>query len=369
MTPADSGPIDLSIGHPGYEPAPPVQAVAVKAIAGGLGGYAPAGGLARLRSRLATRLTERNGIAAIPEQVVVTTGASLGIFATLSTVCGPGDTVLVPDPGFPLYRVAATNLHLKCASYPLAATGEPDWTALAAMLPGSRLLVWNYPSNPLGALADAAWFPRLFALVAQHPQLTVLSDEVYGDLYLTDGHPGATASHAGALADRVESVFSFSKSFGMAAWRVGYLHARTELTAAIASTHWAASMSTCTAGQLAAIAALRLPEEYLEERRAFLRGNRDLAVARLSSSGLDCAVPDGGFFAWADTSRFGVDGATFALRSGAEAGVLISRGIDFGPSGSQRVRINFAVPTPTLVTAPDRLERWLSTVEPQAARG
>jgi aspartate aminotransferase len=361
MTAAPSPPVDLSIGDPGYEPPREVQAVAVQAIAKGLGGYAPPGGLRRLRSALAARLRDRDRIPASPDEVVVTSGASLGIFATLGTRCRPGDLVLLPDPGFPLYRLAADTLGLRVAGYPLTGPepGEPDWPALAELAPGARLLIWNYPSNPLGALARPAWFARLFALLDRFPELVLLSDEVYQDLCLEPGHAGPAAAAAGDLADRVVSVFSFSKSFGMAAWRLGYVHARAGWAAQIARAHWGATMSTATVSQLAGRAALRVPESYLDERRAFLRANRDLAVARLSGCGLPCRPPPGGFFVWVDIGQYGMDGETFAERCAEEAGVLISAGGDFGPSGRERVRINYAVPEERLRVALDRLQAWM----------
>lgn len=362
-------PIDLSIGDPGYEPPREVQALAVQAIARGLGGYAPRGGMHRLRSALAERFTTRDGIPATADQVVVTTGASLGIFATLSALCHAGDTVLVPDPCFPQYRLAAVTLGLRVRAYPLAGPEEgcrPDWAALEELAPNARLLMWNYPSNPLGAVADVAWFDRLFALIERLPELVVVDDEVYQDLCLDGQHAGLAAAAPQPAADRIVSAFSFSKSYGMAAWRVGYLHTRADLAARIARAHWGATMSTGTAAQLGALAALKAPDSYLEERRAFLRTNRDLAVSRLRECGLTCPIPAAGFFVWVDIGQYGMDSVTFEERCAAEAGVLVSAGADFGPSGSDRVRINYAVPTERLAEALDRVSAWTATLGERA---
>jgi aspartate/methionine/tyrosine aminotransferase len=164
-------------------------------------------------------------------------------------------------------------------------------------------------------------------------------------------------------------VFSFSKSFGMAAWRVGYVHARARWAEQISRAHWGATMSTATASQLGALAALRVSEGYLAEQRAFLRTNRDLAVSRLCGCGLACPSPPAGFFAWADIEPYGLDSDEFADRCAAEAGVLISAGSAFGSSGRGRVRINFAVPGDRLAAALDRLSAWVGTrLAPAAAR-
>jgi aspartate/methionine/tyrosine aminotransferase len=364
-------PIDLSIGNPGYGPPLEVQAAAVQAVGRGLGGYAPAGGLRGLRARLAERLRAHNGIDAHPDQVIVTSGASLGIFATLSGLCRPGDLLLLPDPCFPLYRIAAETIGLRVTTYSVSDPEReyaPDWEALGQVAHGARVLVWNYPSNPTGALAGPAWFDHLSAVLHRFPGLILLSDEVYEDLCLDGRHTSAAAA-VGGLADRVVSVFSFSKSYGMAAWRVGYLHARSEWAARIARAQWGAAMSTSTLGQLAGLAALAVPPSYLDERRAFLRANRDLAVSRLRACGLPCEVPAGGFFAWADMRRYGGAAGDFADRCGAETGVLISDGADFGPAGRYRVRLNYAVPSQWLAEALDRLHEWTASLDSERPAG
>lgn len=353
-----AGPIDLSIGDPGYGPPPEAVAAAAHAVVRGVGGYAPRGGLAGLRRDLADRLRARHAIAATPEHVTITSGASLGIFATLATLCRPGDRILLPDPGFPLYRLAATMLRLRVVAYPLElpTTGHrPDWAALEELAAGARVLLWNYPSNPLGAVCRPEWLPRLFAIVDRVPDLVLLCDEVYEDLCLDGAHAGAAAA-AGELAHRTVSVFSFSKSFGMVAWRVGYLHAQPEWVARIARSHWGMAMSTSTAGQLAARAALRAPATYLAEQRAFLRTNRDHAVAGLRAMGLHCETPAAGFFAWPE---IGPDAPAFTERCADEAGVLVSCGDDFGSRGRCHVRLNYAVPRERLDAGLTALAGWL----------
>jgi len=350
--------VDLSLGDPGY--GPPEQAVAAgaRAILRGVGGYAPPGGLRKLRAAAAAKLRERNGIRAEADEVVVTTGASLGLFASLATLCRPGDRVLLPDPCFPLYRRMVATLRLEAVPYPLvAAEYAPDWDALQALARGARVLLWNYPSNPLGAVARRAWLERLFAVMAGAPDLTLVSDEVYEALVF-DGAHVSPAAWAGELRDRVLSVFSFSKSHGMTGWRVGYVHAPGALARAVAMSHWGVSMSTPTTAQIAALAALGAPATYLEERRALLLANRDQAVARLRGAGVACEVPAAGFFLWGDISRFGLDAEAFAERCAAEAGTLVSPGTDFSPVARDRVRLSFALDRQRLLEGLARLHAW-----------
>lgn len=364
--------LDLAIGNPDYDPPNEARVVAVRAIGKGLGGYAPMGGIQRLRAALAARIASVNGVPATPEQVVVTSGASMGAHGVLASVCQPGDAVLLPDPCFPLYRTVAHALHLRIESYPLVRRGdtyEPDWSALARLMSGARVLLWNFPSNPLGTVARPEWSARLFGLLTDAPGLTVLSDEVYHDLCF--GHPHVPlAGGAGELADRIVSLYSFSKSYGMAAWRVGYLHTpRPELAMRVARTHWAASMSTSTVGQLAALAALGAPASYLAEQRAFVRANRDLAVAQLRAAGLRCALPEGGFFAWVDVRDTGLSATEFVDRCVRDTGVLLTSGDIFGEAGRGYVRLNYAVAPDRLADALGALGTWVGRMAGTVAVG
>lgn len=351
--------VDLSLGDPGYDPPEQAKAAAMSALGKGIGGYAPQGGFPWLRQALAAKLGESNNIAGHPDNIVVTTGASHGLFAALSAVCRHGDQVLVPDPGFPLYRLAASILGLTAVGYPLSdgAGYEPDWQALAELLPRARVLIWNFPSNPLGVVAPAAWHARILDLLGRHPGVVMFSDEVYESLCLRGAHL-SPAAYEGSPADRIISIFSFSKSYAMTGWRVGYLHASPELAAAIARRHWGVSMSTPTVAQVAALAALRASGAYLEGLRAFLLGNRDEAVRRLTAAGYPCQPPAAGFFLWVDIARSGLDASTFTKRCAHEAGTLVSPGTDFSPAAHYRIRLSYALPRHRLCEGLDRLIAW-----------
>jgi aspartate/methionine/tyrosine aminotransferase len=121
-------------------------------------------------------------------------------------------------------------------------------------------------------------------------------------------------------------------------------------------------MSTSSTGQIAALAALAAPGDYLDERRAFVRSHRDLAVSGLRAAGLGCATPQGGFFAWVDIAGCGLSAPEFTERCAGEIGVLLSPGDDFGVAGRRHVRLNYAVPPPRLMTALDLLATWVRTL-------
>jgi aspartate/methionine/tyrosine aminotransferase len=348
--------IDLSLGDPHYGPPPEARVAATQAILRQSSGYLPEAGLPQLRRALAEKLRDENGIDASDDEVVVTTGASLGILAVASAVTRPGDRVLIPRPGFPLYGLMARTIGLEVALYPLVENGlfEPDWEALDDLAPRARLLVWNFPSNPTGAVARPEWAGRLRAILDRNPRMLVLSDEVYEDIVFEGEHVGAAAL-AGELRHRCLSVFSFSKGLGMAGMRVGYVHVPGSLGPAVAQRQWSAAMSAPTPAQWAALGALRAAGTYRDQVMTLLRSNRAIAHARLCELGLRCAAAPAGFFMWADIASLGLTAAGFVAACERECGVRIAPGTLFDPSADGRVRLSFAVPTDDLIDALDRI--------------
>jgi aspartate aminotransferase len=352
--------INLSLGEPCFEPPKEARSAAAAALLQGSNGYLPPGGLPELRIALAQKLRDQNGIAADPNQVVVTVGASLGLFTTIAVLCQPGAGVLIPDPCFPLYKLMLETQRLCPLRYPLRADRnyEPDWDALESQASACSALIWNFPSNPLGVVARPSWLSRLNSLLKNHPHLHLISDEVYEDLLFAGKHhsPAATAD---PLAERVFSVFSFSKSYAMTGWRVGYVHAPGQWAARIEQAHWGAAMSTPTIAQCAAVAALRAAPSYREETLGFLKSNRAIALAKLRKWGLSCTKPEAGLFVWINVSRYGMDSLTFAKRCEEECGVIVSPGVYFSPNAINHIRLCFAVDSKALVEGIDRLGGWL----------
>lgn len=351
--------IDLSLGDPGF-PAPPLALqAAARATQTGVGGYAPMGGVPALRDALAAKLRRVNGFLATKERVVVTSGASQAIFATLATLCRAGDQVLVPEPGFPLYRLAVQTLGLDAVGYPLRRDlgYAPDWTEIRRRAATARIMLWNFPSNPLGTVGRADWYESLYAVLAEFPDLHVINDAVYEDLCL-DSCPDVPVPPHPGVADRVLSVFSFSKGYALTGWRVGYLHTTAALAQRIARAHWGMSMSSSTVGQLAALAALAAPDDYLAGNRALLRGQRDTTVDALLAMGLECERPEAGLFAWVGVAATGHDDTGWVTHCARQARVILSPGTDFAPSATDRIRFCFAGRRPQLAEALRRIAAW-----------
>jgi len=330
----------MDLGDPGFAAPPAALAAARAALAEAppVFPYGERGGLPALREAIARHRTER-GDPTSPDAVTVTTGASGGLAATILATTAPGDDVLCPDPGYPLFAQLVLSMGRGLVRYPaLDAAGRPDAGLVADRLtPSTRLVIWNQPSNPLGTVADAGANRALAALAAERG-LAVLSDEAYEDLVL-DGPALAPPRGPGVF-----SVHSFSKSFGLAGWRVGYVVAPEGDAAAVARSHWFVAMTVSWIGQRAALGALEAPRGYHDQVRAELRQGRDRALAALSRVGVPHAVPAAGMFAWLDVTPTGRDGDAFVRACARSVGVLLAPGAPFGPAGEGRVRLNFSGP-------------------------
>jgi aspartate/methionine/tyrosine aminotransferase len=372
----DLTPIDLTLGAPVF------PATAAFAAGGAVpqgdaardaARYAPMGGLPDLREALAAKLRSRNKIDATADDVVVTPGASGALFASLLALTRPGDRILVPDPGFPLYRLAAASLRLQVIPYRLARTADggyaPDFVDLAEAVAGTRVMLWNFPSNPLGAIPEARAADQLASLLRAEARLTVVSDEVYEDFVFDGAHLSPAAALPADLASRVWSVFSFSKSYGVAGIRVGYVHAPAGHAANVARLSWATTMSTGTLSQEAALGLLRAGPGDAVAFRDQVRAARDLAVARLREAGLPATAPQAGLFCWVDVSATGLAGEVLAERASRECGVLFLPGTEFSPGAPAMVRLSFGGEPAALREALDRLVPWLAPLVAGARSG
>lgn len=343
----------MDLGDPGFPAPGEALAAARRALeeAPPTYPYGDRDGLPELREAIARHRSAR-GDPTEADSVVVTTGASGGLAATILCTTAPGDEVLCPDPGYPLFEQLVQSFGRRLARYPaLGPDGAPDAGLVAAhVTPSTRLVIWNQPSNPLGSVADAEANREVAELAAERG-LAVLSDEAYEDLVL-DG-PALVPPRG----PTVYSVHSFSKSFGLAGWRVGYVVAPKGRAAAVARSHWFVAMTVSWVGQRAALGALAAPAEYGARVRDDLRGGRDRALGALAAAGVPHCVPAAGMFAWLDVQATGLDDDGFARACARAAGVRLAPGSPFGPAGRQRVRLNFSGPIDDVADGAGRVAR------------
>lgn len=345
--------VRLEIGEPDFTTPVHIVEAGHQAAAAGVG-YTQSAGMLALRETIAAKLRRVNGMDYPPERVVVCQGAVQGCSVVLAALLRPGDQVLVPDPGWPNYEMLVRLHGAVPVRYPLRPDNRflPDLGEVAGLIgPRTRVLVVNTPSNPTGAVFPRQAVEGLVELAARH-DLVLLADEVYEEL-IFEGEPANTA-----LLDpeRVVGLYSFSKTYAMTGWRVGYVAA----PAWLAPTLWKLQepLISCVSQvcQAAAIAALEGPQDCVAEMREAYRRRRDLVVARLADAGIPVQEPHGAFYLMLPLAP-GADGRRAALDL-VEHGVAVAPGTAFGDQAADHARVSLAAGEATLAEGVARLVAW-----------
>jgi aspartate/methionine/tyrosine aminotransferase len=355
--------VHLEIGEPDGPTPPHVVEAGVRALHDGHTRYVNPAGLPALRDAVAASLAWRGVRGSVAENVVVVPGAKPMVFYGLLAVLEPGDEVLVPDPGFPIYPSVVRFAGAVPVRYSLDALGGLDAERLASLIgPRTRAIVLNLPGNPTGGVATADALRRLAELAQRH-DLTVISDEVYGRIRY-DGPPDSIAALPGML-ERTIIVDSFSKSYNMTGWRLGFGVVPAPLVERV--TTLVVNGTSCTPPfvQLAGLAALTGPQDAVTATVAQFERRRDWLVDGLNGlPGIRCTRPDGAFYGFPDVrqieERAGLSTEQLAARLLEAYGVAVLPGTGFGPGGAGHLRLSFAVSPANLDLALERLRECVS---------
>lgn len=350
--------IHMEVGQPSGPAPRAVIAAARDALEGGRLPYTEALGLAALRERIARHYRDAYGVAVAPERVVVTTGSSAGFVLAFLSLFDAGARVAMPEPGYPAYRSILNALDLVPAPLRLRAedrfapTGE-GVRALHAEAPLSGLLVMS-PANPSGTVIDPERLGEL-ARTARELGIRFISDEIYHGL--SYGVPTDTALRSDPDAIVINS---FSKTWSMTGWRIGWMVVPEALVRPIERLAQNLYISAPYLSQVAALAAFDATEE-VEATRAGYAANRAILLDAFPSLGLGRTHPaDGAFYLYTDVSGLTSDAAAFCRRMLDEAGVAATPGLDFDPvEGGHHVRFSFAGSTADCREAVARLRGWL----------
>ncbi|HVA29791.1 MAG TPA: aminotransferase class I/II-fold pyridoxal phosphate-dependent enzyme [Gaiellaceae bacterium] len=337
--------VDLGRGNPDVPPpAHVVEALATASRRPDSHGYAPFAGLAALKEAVSARYRDVYGVTVDPErEVAVLPGSKTGLIEFAQVTTERGLPIVLPDPGYPDYRSAVAIAAAEHVPLPLDADGRPDWDAAPAS--GAAALYLNYPSNPVAACAPAGVFEEAIGW-AQRTGTWVLHDFAYGDLVFGGRRPASFLAVEGAREVGLE-LFSMSKSYGMAGWRLGFAVGNAELVARIEDLQNHVFAGVFTAVQEAGVVALLGPQETVEQRRALYEARRDRALAALQ--GLD-ARSEGTFFVW---FRLPDDMTCESLLE--EQRVALAPGEGFGERGRGWARLSLATPDDRLDLGLERL--------------
>jgi aspartate aminotransferase len=357
--------IHLEIGEPDFPTPPHVVEAGAKALRDGHTHYCPAPGLPVLREACAEHLSRHRGLSIDPARVLITPGAKPFLFFGVLATCDPGDEVVYPNPGFPIYEsvirwAGATPVPLPLVEERGFAFSADD---LAARLsPRTKLVILNSPANPTGGIVDRTLNAEIAGLLAAH-DCWLLSDEVYSEL-LYDGDHDTIASHEGLL-DRTILLDGFSKTFAMTGWRLGYAALPAPLVEPI--TRLVINSVSCTAPavQLAGLAALQGPRTDLDAMRAEFRRRRDVVVPGLNAlPGVSCVTPRGAFYAFPNITGTGLAAGALAERLLFDAGVAVLSGTAFGEYGEGYLRLSYANSLERIEEALFLMAKTLGSLEP-----
>ncbi|MDE3135351.1 MAG: pyridoxal phosphate-dependent aminotransferase [Acidobacteriota bacterium] len=357
--------IHLELGEPDFHPAPPVIEAAKCAIDAGRDRYVPPAGIPELRRAIAEYLHRTRQLSVEPDHVLVSPGCKTALFMTLLTLVEPGDEVLYPDPGFPLYRSLTRALGGVPVPYRLTRENRflPDAGEMeAAITPRTCVLLLNSPGNPTGSVMDERVLGQLARLAVKH-DLFVVSDEIYARIVYDA--PFRSIAGLPEMGERTIVVDGFSKSFAMTGWRLGYAVAPPEVHLGLRML--VENSYTCTSEfiQWAAITALEDPSGAVPAMIAEYRRRREQLLGGLNTiPGFSCLEPEGAFYAWADISGTGLSDREIARYLLEEAGVASIPGSAFGAAGADFLRFSFASSAAQLEEAAARIRkvssRWAS---------
>jgi|ETNmetMinimDraft_16_1059900.scaffolds.fasta_scaffold07191_3 aspartate/methionine/tyrosine aminotransferase len=339
--------IRLEVGEPNFPTPQHVLDATDRAARAGMTKYTQNTGIPELRSRLAEVFTESTGQATDMAQVVVTTGAMAALYTTLMSIADPEDEVLVMSPSWPNYLMQMGLLGIRPITVlTTAANGYiPTIAQLeSAVSKRTKALLINSPSNPTGAVISQTQMAEILEF-ARTADIYVISDEVYDQFVYDDDHASA-ASHDSD--GRVICINSFSKTYSMTGFRVGYAIAPPEIATLIGKCQEPTTSCVNAPAQYGALAALNGPKEIITEMLEAYRERRSEVNHLLSSAGIPALHPKGAFYVWIDISSSKRSDMDFALDLIDRHRVTVVPGSTFGPGNDDRVRISLA-------TSPDDL--------------
>jgi aminotransferase len=341
-----------------------INRAASQAIEQGLtGGYSPSEGLAALRHEIVAKLQRDNHIEATISQVLVTVGAIEGLAAAVMAAIDPGDEVILPSP---TYSTHIRQVQMASGIPVLVPLLEEDGFALdteamqRAITPKTKAILFCSPSNPTGTVFAEPALRELARLALAH-DLVIITDEAY-EYFVFDEHIHFSLASMPEMARHVISCFTFTKTYAMTGWRIGYLHAHEDWIPQIKKAHIPFAICAPVVSQYAALAALQGPQGCIDQFRRHYHATRDLMCQRLDElPGIFAYQKPGGSYLMFPRIlvKEGGDSTSFCKRLLREAHVSTTPGVAFGPTGESHLRLSFCVPEETINTAFDRIERFV----------
>jgi len=366
--------IGLGAGEPDFDTPQNIKDAAKAAINAGKTKYTAVDGIPELKAAICAKFLRENGLTYKPNQISVGTGGKQILYNALMATCNPGDEVIIPAP----YWVSYPDMVLLAGGtpVPVVATIDTDFKLTpaqldAAITPKTKWFIFNSPSNPTGAGYTAAELRALCDVLLRHPQVWIMSDDMYEHLVFDDFVFTTPAQIEPALYDRTLTCNGVSKSYAMTGWRIGYAGGPAHLIKAMGTIQSQSTSNPCSISQYAALEALNGPQDFLAPNRKLFQTRRDLVVGMLNDArGIKCPRPEGAFYVYPDISgciglttpggTLLINDEVFATALLEETGVAVVFGAAFGLSPN--FRVSYATSDAVLTEACTRIQRFCASL-------
>jgi aspartate aminotransferase len=345
-------------GEPFFETPEEIKYAMARALIENRTKYAPSSGIVPLREAIVDKLKSRNNLNASVDEVIVTAGGAHALHAAFQAVLDPGDDVLLFSPYWTPIRDMITLAEARPVLVPTATARRNGLTKTLEHFttPKARAIYYNTPQNPTGVVFSRSEAEEVAAFAIAH-NLIVIADEAYEDL-VYEGEHVSIASLPG-MAERTITTYTFSKTFGMTGWRIGYAVTKEPFMSGICKIVLYSANGVSTPTQWAALRALSLLRSTIDTRRDEYRQRRDLLVAGLNDVGLQCDLPEGAFYAFPCVTKIHKDSRRAAALLLDKAHVATVPGVVFGAQGEGHVRFGYAVPKEMIEVGLEALREFL----------
>jgi aspartate/methionine/tyrosine aminotransferase len=353
--------VRLEIGEPDFDTPEHIKKAAVEAMNQGYTHYSSNRGFLDLRQAISQKLRKDTGQSFSPEtEIMATAGGSSAITLSILATINPGDEVLIPDPGWPLYEQVVSVADGKPVKYPLYEKDEfsvnPE-NIKTKITKKTKMIIINSPANPTGGTLPKTDLNEVAKLAKEH-NLLILSDEVYEKIVYDEFKHFSVAS-VSDIKDNVIVINSFSKTYAMTGWRLGFVATKSEIIAQISKIN--SFLTTCanTIAQKAGIVALKSSQDCVKKMVAEYSARRDYLTKRLNEiKSISCLIPKGAFYIFANISKLNMSSFKFCIRLLDEAHVASVPGSSFGLLGENYVRFTYANSMQELEKAADKIEQF-----------
>ena len=357
------GVISLGIGEPDFDTPPHIVEACIKALKEGKTYYSPNSGILELRQAISEKMKKQNSVDVSENEIMVTVGGGEALSLAIQSSIKTGDDVIVPSPAF----VAYVPTVILSGGNPIEVECKEDENFILnpdlleeKITEKTELLILNSPSNPTGTVMKKNDLERISDIIMEY-NLKVISDEVYESL-IYDGKKHVSMASLNGMEDNVITVNSFSKTYSMTGWRVGYLSSKDEsLFDRMLKLHMYGPVCNNTFAQFGALEALKGPQDFVNRMRDEFEDRRDLLLKRIQGmNGVSAIKPEGAFYLFMNISQTKMKSEEFSEKLLNQEKVVTVPGAAFGPYSDEFVRLAYPLKKDKINEACDRIERFLS---------